>query len=69
MARFDTAERKVMMKPTILSGLQADNHGIENTIEEMARDGWVLISQVDHGGLIGMAHTKLIFRKILPDRY
>ena len=64
MSEYDTTEESIKWKPGILHGLQPDSNGCANKVAEMARDGWVLISKTEHGGLIGFAHTKLIFRKI-----
>jgi len=69
MAQYETTEVKIMMKPGLFHDLAPDKNGIQNAIEEMARDGWVLISRENHGHLIFVAHTMLIFRRIDPNGY
>lgn len=66
---YETKTVTVKWKPGVFHGLQPDSNGCARAVEQMAREGWVLISQTDHGGLIGFAHTKLIFRKITPTSY
>ena len=69
MSEYETSEEHIAWKPNIFRAmaLSPDPNGCSNKVAEMARDGWVLISQTEHGGLIGFAHTKLIFRKISPN--
>jgi hypothetical protein len=64
MSEYDTREENIKWKPGVFHGLQPDPNGCSNKVAEMARDGWVLISQTEHPNVIGLAHTKLIFRKI-----
>jgi hypothetical protein len=69
MSEYETTEKNITWKPGIFHGLQPDPNGCSNTVAEMARDGWILISQTEHPGMIGFAHTKLVFKKRARDSY
>ena len=67
--KYETTSVNVKWTAGIIKNLGPNPRGCSRVVEEMARDGWVLISQTEHGGLIGFAHTKLVFRKIAPQGY
>lgn len=66
---YETEVVNVKWTAGIFKDLGPNPKGCSEVVEQKARTGWVLISQTEHGGLIGFAHTKLVFRKILPKQY
>lgn len=66
---YETEVVKVKWTSWVFKDLGPNPKKCSEVVEEMAQKGWVLISQTEHGGLIGFAHTKLVFRKILPKPY
>ena len=66
---YETEVVEVKWTSGIIKNLGPNPKKCSEVVEEMAQQGWVLISQTEHGGLIGFAHTKLVFRKIEPKPY